>query len=296
MLIGLPGSGKSTYSQTLNNAKIISSDEYRKEILKDENNQKANSLIFDSMYKDVVKTLNNGIDVIYDATNIGNKRRKILLDKLKKDLKDIVFFECIVFATPFEQCVVNNLKRERKVPFDVIERMYKNFYIPNYQEGWNLISIKYWEKSLHTFVKTVVKEKPIIPQDNPNHSLDLFAHMDAAEEVAHKITDSEILHSAARLHDIGKVKTKTFFDSKGNPSEKAHYFNHENVGAYECLFILQESNFSTYQILKIANLIQYHMRPYSATTSKAKAKLLREISEDDYENLWLLHTCDEEAH
>jgi hypothetical protein len=39
----------------------------------------------------------------------------------------------------------------------------------------------------------------------------------------------------AKYHDIGKEATKAFFDMKGNATEIAHYYNHQNVSSYEII-------------------------------------------------------------
>ena len=44
-------------------------------------------------------------------------------------------------ATPYEDCLIRNAQRERKVPEEVIKRMYYNFYVPQYFEGFNDIQI-----------------------------------------------------------------------------------------------------------------------------------------------------------
>lgn len=86
MLIGLPGSGKSTWAEKYltnsGNTVIISSDKIRKELFGDENSQEDNTRVFHEMEIRTLDYLNKGVYVIYDATNVVRKRRKALLDKL----------------------------------------------------------------------------------------------------------------------------------------------------------------------------------------------------------------------
>ena len=77
-LVGLAGSGKSTYAKTLSDKygyKIHSSDALRKEMFGDENanSREQNERMFAELHRRIKDDLKNGINVIYDATNI-NKR------------------------------------------------------------------------------------------------------------------------------------------------------------------------------------------------------------------------------
>ena len=62
-----------------------------------------------------------------------------LLNKLPKDVTK----ESIIVATQYEKCLEQNKNRERKVPEEVIDRMYKSFQVPTFTEGWDLIDIEY---------------------------------------------------------------------------------------------------------------------------------------------------------
>ena len=79
MMVGLPGSGKSTYAKQLSeetNAVICSSDTIREELYGDENSQDNNDEVFKILHSRIKENLKNGKNVIYDATNINSKRRK----------------------------------------------------------------------------------------------------------------------------------------------------------------------------------------------------------------------------
>ena len=85
MLVGLPGSGKSTYIKKYfnQNLRVHSSDAIRAELSGDENNQNINAKVFEVLHNRVKEDLRNGISCVYDATNISYKRRKAFLDELK---------------------------------------------------------------------------------------------------------------------------------------------------------------------------------------------------------------------
>ena len=174
MLIGLPGSGKSTWAEQYKNTPgrnivIHSSDAIREEISGDVNDQSRNHMIFKILHSRVKNSLLKGIDVIYDATNINSNRRREFL----KELKNIECSkQCIVFATPYEKCLINNLNRDRKVPDAVIKRMYMNWNTPGFFEGWDKILINHGNGTVN------IKEqfKKTIGFDQDNHHQDMNYH------------------------------------------------------------------------------------------------------------------------
>ena len=76
MLVGLPGSGKSTYAGKLKKEGVIihSSDRVREE-LGDVNDQSKNEEVFRILHKRIKDDLKSGKSVAYDATNLNRKRR-----------------------------------------------------------------------------------------------------------------------------------------------------------------------------------------------------------------------------
>ena len=95
------------------------------------------------------------------------------------------------------------------------------------------------------------------------------------------------------LHDEGKVFTKSFYDARGNPSEEAHYYSHERCGAYNSLFYEMPC-----EHLYVAQLIQWHMRPYLAweQSEKAMQKDKKLLGETLFNDIMLLHEADLYAH
>lgn len=296
MLVGLVGSGKSVYAKKLsnsyNNSIIIESDAYRKKNYGDESAQGDNNKLFEEIHNDILENLSVGSNVIFDATNLSRKNRLSLLNKLPKDVTK----ECIIVATQYEKCLEQNQNRERKVPKEVIDRMWKSFQIPTYTEGWDIIDIEYsYDKNSYS-IEDYLSFADNYDQMNYHHSMTLGGH---SRRVAELISENNVdnwVYLSGLLHDCGKPMTQVFTNMKGETSEIAHYYFHENCGAYESLFYLEDKLFKITDIINSATLINYHMRPYMAKTDKAKNKLKEIVGEDLYYFLEILHKADKEAH
>jgi predicted kinase len=309
MVVGLPGSGKSTYiDKYYSNYSVHSSDAIREELSGDVNNQDINVRVFEILHKRVKEDLLQGKNVVYDATNISWKRRKAFLTELNKIP---CRKSCILMATPFELCVERNKQRERVVPYHVIERMYKNFDIPWYNEGWDDITISFANAGVTNYYgdwsRFIIdhfdfnQESKWHSETLGDHCLKTLQYVQLHETELTGCTELETKVAAA-LHDCGKPFCKTFKDSKGEPSEFAHYYNHENVGAYNSLFYGKEDGVDS---LLVAALIRYHMVLHFFKDWKQKTvdKYEKEFTEhhylkdmEFYEALKILHEGDKSAH
>ena len=308
-LCGLPASGKSTYCEQYKHNKdwvVLSSDKIRAE-LGDVNDQSRNEEVFKILHSIVKNDLRAGKNVCYDATNLSRRRRIYFI---QHELRDIPCEKvCVLFATPYEICLKNNANRERKVPEEVIEKMYKSFNIPCKQEGWDEIQIVWYDYKKDGIEFDYFKDLMQwcqISHDNPNHSLSIGNHMLSALkyywvnmcDVSKNLFENYILSIAVLMHDCGKVFCKQFVDSKCNPSETAHFYNHHNFGSYLSLFYLKEMKFTDEDILYISLLIELHMRPFLAwdKSEKSKEKDRRLFGDDIISNIGLIHKCDLAAH
>ena len=274
MLVGLPGSGKTTYAKELlsndPSYSYFSSDSIRKELYGDENIQGDASQVFSLMQNRAIQDLKNGLSVIiYDATNIKRKDRLGILNRVKS-LKMDIQCECHIIWARLGTCIDRNNNRERVVPEEVIWRMAKQFQTPWYDEGWDEIKIMLKDKEYH-YDELLLS----INHDNPHHKNDsikdhmervkkeCLAKMYAPETEDDKFYDETEAKEAIFLsivHDIGKIYTKEFRNSKGEPTEEAHYYQHQNVGAYMALGldILSNGKFT----LKVSYLTLLHMEPF----------------------------------
>ena len=137
MLVGIPASGKSSYArQNYKDYKIYSSDELREKLFNDVNDQVHNDELFRYIHKNIIKDLKDGNDVVYDATNIYSRNRRNFLSKLSDINCNKI---CIVFNVDINKCKLRNSTRERKVPEEVIDKMYNKIETPSIDEGFDEI-------------------------------------------------------------------------------------------------------------------------------------------------------------
>jgi predicted kinase len=295
MLVGLPASGKSTKAKELSikyNAIIHSSDALRKELYGDENSQDNNNDIFQIIHKRIKEDLKNCKSVIYDATNIDYKRRLALLSEFRNIECDKI---CVIMSTPYEICIEQNKQRDRQVPEYVIKKMYVNFHIPYWYEGWDDIQICYNHRK-YIFPTEFIYTYKNYKQDNKHHEYTLGKHCLTCAEMTRPETNDQDIYNAALIHDCGKPFVKNFKNSKGEITEEAHYYQHHCVGSYDSLFYMIDGD-----KLKIATLILWHMQPYFWE----KDKLHGNKHMNKYKKLWgdelfndimILHNADKIAH
>ena len=140
LLIGFPGSGKSTwaerYSTNRNYTVSISSDKIREELYGDEATQGDNNKIFSLVRERTEKALKDCKDVIIDATNMTVKDRSAYFDIAKTYGATVTG---ILFDIPVEECKRRNSKRDRVVPDFVYDKMTKRYEQPQLSEGFTIL-------------------------------------------------------------------------------------------------------------------------------------------------------------
>lgn len=282
LLVGIPGSGKTTYAENYiqkhANTVHLSSDKIRAELWGNESIQGDNNQVFSLMQSRAIEALNNGQSVVYDATNITRKDRSYIIALCPKFAK----IECHIIWAPIEICIERDAVRKRTVGKMVIDQMLKRFHAPYYDEGIDEIKIifpdefdanKYWDKCF---------EAMDIQHDNPHHTLNILDHCMAAMEHSLNNKHTWDMVFAALAHDIGKPYVKAFVDNKGNDCEIAHYYQHNCVGAW-ISYGLEYSPFVVW-------LISVHMDPFLNTKyyNNLPAYLKKQVD--------LLHQADLAAH
>lgn len=306
-LVGLPGSGKSTWAKSMECEETIwlSSDRLREELYNDINDMDHNVEIFEEMRRRTKKYLKNGLNVIYDATNITSRKRKDFLGQLSKDVTKV----CVYFPTDIDICLGRNSKRERKVPNEVINKMYKSLQIPMMHEGWDFVrierpisnNIQYLNldfiNSYNDYLNILrgnrhMKDNIELEQDNTYHTLTASKHMYKAYTILKERTDNEDVLIASLLHDVGKAYCKNF---KPN-SQYANFIGHENVSAQLVFNYLHDCAFKIERILYISTLIQLHMRLMDfKKCGNGKEKLIDQIGQDMYNKLEMMFNADIDA-
>jgi predicted kinase/predicted HD phosphohydrolase len=290
MMVGLPGSGKSTISGELAkkyDAIVFSSDALREEMFGDINDQKHNQELFAELHKRIKTCLRNGRNAIYDACNINYKRRMAFLSELKGISCEKI---CVIMATPISVCHKRNEMRDRKVPANVITRMFRTFNLPYWYEGWDDIQIeygkyaKYYGKPARFYM--IYKD---FDQRNSHHTLTLGEH---CLQVSLRVGYDLDLVYAGMLHDCGKQICATTVNKNGKYDGNYHYYDHQYVGCYESLFY----DFEDENPIDIAIIIMWHMQPYFNKEEKTKKKYLNLWGEELYEKIMKLHEADIEAH
>ena len=296
MMIGLPASGKSYYAHSICDL-VYSSDDVREELYNDVNNMENNNKVFDVLHQRIRDTLIDGKDCVYDATNMNWKLRRAFLESIKK-------IECykvaVVVATQLHKCLSQNSERERKVPEDVIYRMLHNFTIPYYYEGWDKIKIVRNEKykTIYNIGEMIYNPNGLIyfHQDNSNHTLTLGEHLSKSFKIMCSLSNDKILREATLIHDIGKPFTKTFYNKRNELTDEAHYYEHQNIGAYQSLFMNTLTDMYIDDILlERAFYIQWHMLPFFLEKEKTINKYKNLFGEEKFNNIMLLHQADLQA-
>ena len=284
ILVGIPGSGKTTYAQNYisqhpKQAVHLSSDGIRKELYGDESIQGSPYEVFALMQKRTVDALNNGDDVLYDATNVTRKDRAGIIGVCPKFAK----IECHIIWAPIEECIKRDAARDRTVGKEVIDKMLKRFQAPYYDEGIGEIKIVrpdgfddgvYWSTTFDAMS---------IPHDNPHHARDIEDHCFMTKVYLAKRCRNFDLLRVAGIHDIGKPYVKAFVDSKGNPCEIAHYYQHQCVGAWMSYGYDYINPYSAW-------LVSVHMDPFMNTKYYNNLPSFMKADVD------LLHEADLAAH
>src|SRR4051812_14301163 len=138
LLVGLPGSGKSTWARQQGTA-VISSDDVRFLLSDDASNQLIHGTVFATIRYLLRKRLELGRPVTYvDATNATRQERRPYI-KLAQWYDAAV--EAVYFDTPVELCKERNRNRERVVPEWAIDAMAGRLTRPSIDEGLDAVTV-----------------------------------------------------------------------------------------------------------------------------------------------------------
>jgi predicted kinase len=138
IVVGLPGSGKSTYLHKLG-VNAISSDAIRLLLADDATIQTIHAQVFATMRYLLRRRLALGRPVSYvDATHLTVSERAPYVKIARAFDCDL---EAVYFDVPVEVCQERNRLRHRVVPAEAIEAMRAKLVPPSLEEGFSRITV-----------------------------------------------------------------------------------------------------------------------------------------------------------
>jgi len=138
VLVGLPGSGKSSYLEKIG-AGALSSDTIRRVLADDETDQTIHDRVFQTMRYLLRHRLALGRPVTYiDATNLTPEERQPYIGI---GISYGCELEAIYFDVPLEVCRERNARRHRIVPEDALAKMAAKLVPPSMNEGFDRITV-----------------------------------------------------------------------------------------------------------------------------------------------------------
>lgn len=144
LMVGCPGSGKSTFlKKYANDGQIISRDAIRFDLLAEDDDYFAKEEEVFKAYIDFIQSyLDKDVNVYADATHLNERSRNKLLDNLDLSKTSL---NAIVFLTPLEECLKRNAGRtgRARVPDNVLTDMYNRYRDPKEDKKYNYENVLY---------------------------------------------------------------------------------------------------------------------------------------------------------
>jgi protein phosphatase len=123
LLIGAPGSGKSTFAQQrFPDSWVLSSDEARARICDDPSNQSVSTEAFEMLNYMARARLSHNRPVVIDATNVAVRDRRHWLSLAARYRYSSYM---LIFDIPLDICLNRNEERERVVPEHIVEDLWE---------------------------------------------------------------------------------------------------------------------------------------------------------------------------
>lgn len=141
VMIGISGSGKSTYANGLKTslkADLVETDAIREELTGDASDQSQNYKVFQVAKKRVNDLLSQGKNAIIDATSVSVRDRKDWIHIGKDNNAEV---RAYFIDTPIDVCKSQNRKRQRRVPDEVIDRQASRLESPTKAEGFDTVTV-----------------------------------------------------------------------------------------------------------------------------------------------------------
>jgi predicted kinase len=138
VLVGLPGSGKSTWLERTG-ATGLSSDAVRKLLADDESDQTIHARVFATIRYLLEQRLAIGRPVTYiDATSLTPEERAPYLEIGRIHGCEV---EAIFFDVPLAVCMERNARRHRVVPEEALAKMAAKLVPPTVAEGFARVTV-----------------------------------------------------------------------------------------------------------------------------------------------------------
>jgi len=138
LLVGLPGSGKSTWRDE-ERLPALSSDAIRAWLADDENDQTIHARVFQTLRYLLRQRLAIGRPVTcVDATSLTPAERRPYIEIARAFGCEV---EAVFFDVPLEVCRERNAGRSRVVPDDVLDKMAAKLVPPGPDEGFARITV-----------------------------------------------------------------------------------------------------------------------------------------------------------
>lgn len=158
VLIGAPGSGKTTYAEKRieedKNCVVISRDSYRKmfKLAFGNSTDKVEKVITTALYENLRLLMNGKFNIIIDNTHCRMEVINELMQHITKyDRHNLYKIKFQIFDPPLKELYSRNIMRpkDKQVPTEVIDRMFKNLQVVlNYQ---NRKLLSQYEDGLKSF-------------------------------------------------------------------------------------------------------------------------------------------------
>jgi len=137
-MVGLPGSGKSTYIQRAGGGGL-SSDRIRVMLADDATDQSIHERVFQTLRYLLRQRLALGRTVTYiDATNLTPQERSPYIGIGKSYGCEV---EAMFFDLPLATCMERNARRHRVVPEEAMRKMAEKLQAPSLEEGFGRVEI-----------------------------------------------------------------------------------------------------------------------------------------------------------